>query len=80
VDGSAPSLILRAPSSPLSSCELHYMLSASAFFSTFPSHVPWEMVSIFKVAVVYGLLLAVRHLVHGDAAYISADLIVNMAS
>ena len=38
------------------------------------------MVSIFKVVVVYSLLLAVRHLVHGDAAYFSADLIVNVAS
>ncbi len=34
--------------------------------------------AIFKVVVVYCLLLAVRHLVHGDAAYFSADLIVKV--
>jgi hypothetical protein len=36
--------------------------------------------AIFKVVVVYCLLLAVRHLVHGDAAYFSADLIVKVAN
>jgi hypothetical protein len=38
------------------------------------------MVSILKVVVVCSLFLAVRHLVHGDAAYFSTDVIVKVAN
>ena len=38
------------------------------------------MVTILKVVVVCSLFLAVRHLVHGDAAYFSTDVIVKVAN